>query len=205
MENQTSMIEYKLHQFTKSTFKTRAEKLRQQPKVFLFTGLPSSGKSTLADYLGYILSNLGFTTYILDGDFVRNGLNRDLTFSDSDIDENIRRVSHVSDILTDAGLVTLACFVSPKKRHREQFKKVLGDKFYEIYINTSIEECKKRDVRGLYKMAEEGKAPNMVDIDKYYEAPENPDLIIDTVNFSIDENLNQLENFVLPKITFFGS
>ena len=144
-----------------------------------FTGLSGSGKSTLANLLECELLNLGIKTYILDGDAIRNTLNKDLSFSPEDRKENIRRVAEIANIMLDAGLVILAAFVSPYKKDREFIKnKVKPNNFVEVFVNTSLGECKKRDPKGLYKMANEGVIDNLTGVSAPYEPPENPDVEI---------------------------
>jgi len=146
-----------------------------------FTGLSGSGKSTIANVVEQKLWKLGIKTYTLDGDNVRKGINKDLAFSPEDRTENIRRIAEISNLMIDAGLVVLAAFVSPYKKDRENIKNsVKGVNFVEIYINTSVEECERRDVKGLYKKARAGEIKNMTGISAPYEAPENPDVEIKT-------------------------
>ncbi len=152
-----------------------------------FTGLSGSGKSTIANAVEQELYQQGITTYTLDGDNVRKGLNSDLTFSPEDRKENIRRIAETANLMIDAGLVVLAAFVSPYKKDRENIKNIVKDvNFVEIYINTSIEECERRDVKGLYKKARAGKIKNMTGISAPYEAPEHPDIEIKTEEYTIE-------------------
>jgi len=150
-------------------------------KSFLlwFTGLSGSGKSTIANVVEQELFKLGIKTYILDGDNIRKGINKDLTFVPQDRTENIRRIAETANLMVDAGLVTLAAFVSPYKKDRENIKNIVKSvNFIEVYINTSLEECEQRDVKGLYKKARAGEIKNMTGISAPYEAPENPDIEI---------------------------
>ena len=146
-----------------------------------FTGLSGSGKSTIANVVEQKLHALGIKTYTLDGDNIRSGINKDLTFAPEDRTENIRRIAEIANLMIDAGTVVLAAFVSPYKKDRENIKNIVKDvNFVEVYINTSLEECENRDVKGLYKKARLGEIKNMTGISAPYEAPENTDIEIFT-------------------------
>ena len=139
-------------------------------------------------------------TYLLDGDNVRHGLNKDLGFTDTDRVENIRRVAEVSKLMVDAGLITLVSFISPFKSERQMAKDLLSsDEFFEIFVNTSLEECEKRDPKGLYKKARAGELKNFTGIDSLYEEPENPDLILNTASSNAEELTDQIINFLQLK------
>jgi adenylylsulfate kinase len=169
--------------------------------LFWFTGLSGSGKSTLANLVELELHNNGLSTYILDGDNIRQGINKDLSFTPEDRMENIRRIAEISNLMLDAGVLTLAAFVSPYIKDREGVKQIVGaDNFIEIYINTSIKECEKRDVKGLYKKARAGQIKNMTGISAPYEAPVNPDLEVITDGHSIEENVKTILEFITKKI-----
>lgn len=166
-----------------------------------FTGLSGSGKSTIANKVEELLFQKGIKTYTLDGDNIRKGLNSDLTFAPEDRTENIRRIAETANLMIDAGLVVLAAFVSPYKKDRENIKTIVKDvNFVEIYINTSVEECERRDVKGLYKKARAGEIKNMTGISSPYEAPENPDIEIQTEKESVDEAVNRIVKFITPKL-----
>ena len=166
-----------------------------------FTGLSGSGKSTIANALELELHKLGIKTYTLDGDNIRKGLNSDLTFSPEHRTENIRRIAEAAHLMIDAGLVVLAAFVSPYKKDRENIKSIVKDvNFVEVYVNTSIEECERRDVKGLYSKARAGKIKNMTGISAPYEAPEHPDIEIKTENESIKGSVKKLIDFITPKL-----
>jgi adenylylsulfate kinase len=166
-----------------------------------FTGLSGSGKSTIANALELELHKLGIRTYTLDGDNIRKGLNNDLTFSPEHRTENIRRIAEAAYLMIDAGLVVLAAFVSPYKKDRENIKSIVKDvNFVEVYVNTSIEECERRDVKGLYKKARAGEIKNMTGISAPYEAPEQPDIEIKTENESINSSVKKLVDFITPKL-----
>jgi len=166
-----------------------------------FTGLSGSGKSTIANALELELHKQGIKTYTLDGDNIRKGINNDLTFSPEHRTENIRRIAEVANLMIDAGLVVLAAFVSPYKKDRENIKSIVKDvNFVEVYINTSIEECERRDVKGLYKKARAGEIKNMTGISAPYEAPENPDIEIKTENESINSSVRKIIDHITPKL-----
>ncbi len=180
--------------------KTRSELNSQKPCVVWFTGLSGSGKSTIANILEQKLHTAGKRTYLLDGDNVRHGLNKDLGFTDTDRVENIRRVAEVSKLMVDAGLITLVSFISPFKSERQMAKDLLSSgEFFEIFVKTPLEECEKRDPKGLYKKARAGKLKNFTGIDSLYEEPENPDLILDTTSSNAEELTDQIINFLQVK------
>lgn len=166
---------------------TRAASLGQKPFTLWFTGLSGSGKSTLANEIEKRLAARGRHTMLLDGDNVRLGLNKDLGFTEADRVENIRRIAEVSKLMNDAGLIVLTSFISPYEADRKNAADIIGDGFVEVYVSTSLEACEKRDVKGLYKKARAGEIPNFTGISGVYEAPENPDIAIDTENLSLSE------------------
>jgi bifunctional enzyme CysN/CysC len=160
----------------------RARSLGQSPRCVWFTGLSGSGKSTVANLVEKRLAALGLHTYILDGDNVRHGLNKDLGFSEEDRVENIRRVAEVSKLMVDAGLIVLVSFISPFRAERQMARELFeGDEFVEVYVDTPLEVAEGRDVKGLYAKARAGKIPNFTGIDSPYEAPLSPELRLDTV------------------------
>ncbi len=172
-------------------------------KSFLiwFTGLSGSGKSTIANLVENKLHTKGIKTYSLDGDNIRKGINNDLTFTPEDRTENIRRIAEVANLMVDAGLVVLAAFVSPYKKDRENIRTIVKDvNFVEVFINTSVEECERRDVKGLYKKARAGEIKNMTGISAPYEAPDNPDLEILTENETIEESVTKILDLITPKL-----
>jgi bifunctional enzyme CysN/CysC len=147
--------------------------------VIWFTGLSGSGKSTLANQLEVELYKQGKHTYLLDGDNIRQGLNKDLGFTDADRIENIRRIAEVAKLMMDAGLIVITAFISPFKREREMARQLIEEEnFIEVFVDTPLEICEQRDPKGLYKKAREGKLPNFSGISSPYEAPENPDVTI---------------------------
>ena len=166
-----------------------------------FTGLSGSGKSTLANLVEVALHEQNKATYVLDGDNIRQGINKDLTFAPQDRSENIRRIAEISNLLVDAGVITLAAFVSPYIKDRALIKNIVGaSNFIEIFVNTSLKECERRDVKGLYKKARSGEIKNMTGISAPYEAPINPDLDIITDDHSIEENVEIIMNFINNKL-----
>lgn len=166
-----------------------------------FTGLSGSGKSTVANAVEQRLHDEGVKTYVLDGDNIRRGINSDLSFSPEDRTENIRRIAEIANLMVDAGLVVLAAFVSPYKKDREFIANtVKPSNFVEIYVSTSLKECERRDVKGLYKKAREGKIDNMTGVSAPYEAPENPDVEVRTEVESIPESVEKILNAIKTKL-----
>ena len=166
-----------------------------------FTGLSGSGKSTLANLIEVELHKKGLSTYILDGDNIRRGINKNLSFTPKDRTENIRRIGEIANLMIDAGVITLAAFISPYIKDRQGVMQIVGhENFIEIYVNTSIEECERRDVKGLYKKARKGEIKDMTGISAPYEAPINPDLEIVTDGQSIEESVDQILEFLNQKI-----
>ena len=188
------------HNFNVS--KSDRENLHQH-KAFLiwFTGLSGSGKSTIANALELKLNNLHVSTYSLDGDNIRLGINKDLTFSPVDRKENIRRIAEIANLFVDAGIVTLASFVSPYTKDRDDVRNTVGAKNYiEVFVNASLDECERRDVKGLYKKAREGEIKNMTGISAPYENPQNPDLEIDTEKESVDKSVDKILKFLKKRL-----
>ena len=179
---------------------TRSKLNVQQPCVIWFTGLSGSGKSTIANILEQKLYAMNKRTYLLDGDNVRHGLNKDLGFTDTDRVENIRRVAEVSKLMVDSGLITLVSFISPFRSERQMARDLLEvGEFFEVFVSTSLEECEKRDPKGLYKKARAGELKNFTGIDSTYENPENPDLTLDTKKSSAEQLADQIINFLKDK------
>ena len=157
-------------------------------QVIWLTGLSGSGKSSIANAMEVALHANGYRTYILDGDNVRGGLSRDLGFSDADRVENIRRITEVSKLMMDAGLIVMTAFISPFRHEREMARNLVGrEHFVEVYVSTPLEVCEERDVKGLYKKARAGQLPNMTGIDSAYEAPLSPDVTVNGCGQSIEE------------------
>jgi len=164
-----------------------------RPAILWFTGLSGSGKSTVANIVERELHNQGVHTYMLDGDNVRHGLNRDLGFTDADRVENIRRVGEVAKLFVDAGTVVLCSFISPFRAERQMVRELVGaEEFIEIFVDTPIEECKRRDPKGLYARALEGKIKNFTGIDSPYEPPASPEIVVDTSSASAEESAQRV-------------
>jgi adenylylsulfate kinase len=185
----------------KVTKNNRIQKHGHKVYLIWFTGLSGSGKSTLANLVEIALHKKGLSTYILDGDNIRQGINKDLSFSPEDRTENIRRIGEISNLMLDAGVLTLAAFVSPYIKDREGVQNIVkAENFIEIYVNTSLEECERRDVKGLYKKARANEVKNMTGISAPYEAPVNPDLEVITDGHSIDESVKTILEFITKKL-----
>ena len=181
------------HNFTVSR-ERREEVNGQKGMVLWFTGLSGSGKSTIANALDDELNNLGKKTYILDGDNIRMGLNKDLSFSPEDRKENIRRISEVAKLFADSGTIVLTAFISPYLEDRQAARELIGNDFNEVFVDTDIEECIKRDPKGLYKKALAGEIKGFTGVDAPYEKPINPEVILS--NLSISESVEFLINFI---------
>ena len=167
----------------------RAELMGQRPCCVWFTGLSGSGKSTIADQLEKLLIAEGRHTYLLDGDNIRHGLNRDLGFTDADRAENIRRVAEVARLMVDAGLIVLVSFISPFRAERQFARSLFGEgEFLEVFVDTPMEECERRDVKGLYAKARSGQLPNFTGIASPYEPPEQPEVHLRTTDRTASEN-----------------
>ena len=179
------------------TKQARSEQKQQTPCLIWFTGLSGSGKSTIANALEWELFNQGFDTYLLDGDNVRYGLNKDLGFSDDDRTENIRRIAEVAKLFVDAGLIVISAFISPFKADRDMAKELLGDgEFIEVYMSTSLDVCEERDPKGLYRKARAGQIINFTGVDSEYEVPECPDLSINTGEMTVKHCVAELIKFL---------
>lgn len=183
----------------------RADKealLKQRGVVIWLTGLSGSGKSTIAIGLEQLLHDEGIFTQILDGDNVRNGLNNDLGFNVEDRTENIRRISELGKLFAQAGVVTICSFVSPTAAIRKQAAEIIGGSdFMEVFINTPLEECEKRDVKGLYAKARRGEIKDFTGISSPFEAPENPDIELLTEGRSVEATVEELYQFIKPRVT----
>jgi len=168
--------------------------------LIFFTGLSGSGKSTIANGLEQKLVKENIRTYTLDGDNVRKGINKDLSFSAEDRSENNRRIGEVANLFVDAGMVVLAAFVAPFEKDRNLIKETVGEQNYvEVFVNTSLEECEKRDVKGLYKKARKGEIKDMTGISSPYEVPLRPNITL-TENESVDEAVNKVYELIRPKL-----
>ena len=170
----------------------RENQLQQNARTIWFTGLSGSGKSSLANELEKRLVAMGKHTMLLDGDNIRMGLNRNLGFKEDDRIENIRRIAEVAKLMNDAGLIVLTSFISPFARDRRNAREIIGDDFIEVYVSTPLEECERRDVKGLYKKARKGDLANFTGVNSPYEVPENPDIVIDTSSGTLDECVDRV-------------
>lgn len=174
--------------------------LNQRSKVIWMTGLSGSGKTTIAKYLERELHQLGYLTQLLDGDNIRTGINNNLGFSEEDRTENIRRIAEVSKLFMNCGIITINCFVSPTNAIRNQAKSIIGEEdFVEVFIDTPIEVCESRDVKGLYKKARNGEIKDFTGISAPFEAPVDA-IVVKTENQTVAESANELKSKILPLI-----
>jgi adenylyl-sulfate kinase len=179
---------------------SRALRLRQRACLLWFTGLSGSGKTTIAGLVEQRLAARGLHTYLLDGDNVRHGLCRDLGFSAADRVENIRRVGEVGQLMTDAGLIVLSAFISPFRSDRAMVRQLIPDGgFIEIFVDTPLPECERRDPKGLYKKARAGQISNFTGLDSPYEAPQTPEIRLDTLSFSAEQCADQVLSFLAAR------
>lgn len=175
------------------THEERVQLKNQKPVALWFTGLSGSGKSTIANAVERKLMKLGKHTYLLDGDNVRHGLNKGLTFSDADRVENIRRIGEVAKLFVDSGEIVLTAFISPFISDREQVRSLLPEgQFIEVFVDTPLEICESRDPKGLYQKARAGGIKHFTGIDSEYQAPPNPEIHLKTAEFDINECANQI-------------
>ncbi|EKN45609.1 MULTISPECIES: adenylyl-sulfate kinase [Pseudomonas syringae group] len=184
-----------------SVDQARRSALKQQrPAVIWFTGLSGAGKSTVANALELALTDAGRHTYLLDGDNIRLGLCRDLSFTDKDREENIRRIAEVAKLFVDAGIITISAFISPFLRDRELARKVIGEhNFIEVFIDTPLAECERRDPKGLYGKARQGLIKNFTGIDSAYEAPVSPHITINTLEESLSDATTRLMEYLAKR------
>lgn len=201
-DQQSSRPEHVYPIFDKMLSRSAKEQLLGQKGLMVwFTGLSGSGKSTLAVALERELHQRGLLCRILDGDNIRSGINNNLGFSAADREENIRRIAEVGKLFVDTGIITLAAFISPDEKMRQMAASIIGNgDFLEVYVNTPIEACEKRDVKGLYAKARKGEIKNFTGVSAPFEAPENPDISIDTSVTSLEESVQALLSIILPKI-----
>lgn len=184
--------------------RTDKEKLlNQKAKVIWMTGLSGSGKTTIAKNIEIQLNSRGYLTQVLDGDNVRTGINNNLGFSEEDRIENIRRISEVSKLFLNCGIICINAFISPTKSIRQMAKDIIGEgDFIEVYVNAPLATCEKRDLKGLYKKAREGKIKDFTGIDAPFDVPENPDIEIDTAELSIEDSITKCLEVILPRIEY---
>jgi len=196
MEEKLHIIE---HQFKIS--RAERENINGHKAVCVwFTGLSGSGKSTLASHLEEELFKKGYKTYVLDGDNVRNGLSKDLTFTEKDRDENLRRIGEVAKLMCDAGIIVIAAFVSPFIHERAMLRNIIGDLYNEVFVDTPLEICEQRDIKGLYKKARRGEIANFTGIGSPYEPPLTAEIRVETKNLSINQSVSLVLENILPKI-----
>ncbi len=183
---------------------SRADKetlLGQRGMMLWFTGLSGSGKSTVAIALERELHKRGLLCRILDGDNIRSGINNNLGFSAEDRVENIRRIAEVGRLFVDTGIITIAAFISPNNQLREMASEIIGkDDFVEVFVSTPLEECERRDVKGLYAKARRGEIKNFTGISAPFEAPENPAIALDTSKLTVEQSVEKLLELILPKV-----
>ena len=186
----------------KTTIKNRDRNqlLNQKPFVLWFTGLSASGKSTLANIVEQKMYKIDYKTYLLDGDNVRHGLNKDLGFDENSRVENIRRIGEVSKLFLDSGIIVLTAFISPFKSDRQLVRELFqNNQFLEVFIDSSLETCENRDPKGMYKKARNGEIKNFTGIDSPYEPPENPEIHVINNSITLDEASNQIINYLIEK------
>jgi adenylylsulfate kinase len=181
--------------------KEKENRLHQNSKVIWMTGFSGSGKTTLAEQLETELFHRGYLTFVLDGDNVRAGINKNLTFTETDRMENIRRIAEISKLFLESGIITINCFISPTDEIRKMAKEIIGEEdFIEVFVNSPFEVCENRDVKGLYSKARKGEIKNFTGIDSPYEPPQKPDIEVLTHPATIEESIAQILEFILPKI-----
>lgn len=186
-------------QSTKINKNHREKLLNQRGVVLWFTGLSGAGKSTIASFLEEFLIKRGKLAYLLDGDNLRHGLNKDLGFSYEDRKENIRRVSEVCKLFQNSGIITLASFISPLKEDRYMARNIIGDNFIEVFVKCPLEVCETRDPKGLYKKARKGEIKDFTGVDSEYEEPDNPEIVINTDKDSIMKSLSEIISILEKK------
>lgn len=186
---------------TKIAYDQRKTMMGQEPRLIWLTGLSGSGKTTLALRLEHYLFHNGYKTFLLDGDNVRMGLNKDLDFSEEDRKENLRRIGEVARLMLDAGLVVISAFISPYNSDRISVKEIVAeDRFIEVYVNCPLHVCEERDVKGLYEKARKGIVSNFTGISAPYEAPVKPDIEVKTSEEPIDDSLSKIIHYIEPLI-----
>ena len=195
MTTESKQLYWQAHTVTKQT---HSQQKQQKPCIIWFTGLSGAGKSTLADAVEQQLVAMGHHTYLLDGDNVRHGLNRDLGFSDKDRSENIRRIGEMAKLFSDAGLILLSAFISPFESDRQLVRDLMDDgEFIEVFVDTPLAECEQRDPKGLYKKARAGIVSNVSGIDSEYQRPTSAELTIKAAEFSIEHCAEQIISYLI--------
>ncbi|MHA1872492.1 MAG: adenylyl-sulfate kinase [Candidatus Heimdallarchaeaceae archaeon] len=190
VEKKATNVTWHMHKINRDD---REKLLNQKGVVIWCTGLSGSGKSTIANEVAYKLHKMGKIAYVLDGDNIRHGLNKNLGFSPEDRNENIRRISEVANLFVDSGLIAITAFISPYKKYRNFCRKLVEDgRFIEVYCKAPIETCEQRDPKGLYKKARAGEIKGFTGIDAPYEEPENPELVLDTDKETIEESAQKV-------------
>jgi adenylylsulfate kinase len=183
--------------------KSKEKLLNQRARVIWMSGLSCAGKSTVAAGLERELFKRGYLTQILDGDNIRMGLNKNLSFTKEDRIENLRRIAELSKLFVNCGIITINSFISPTEESRKSAKSIIGDNdVIEVYINAPIEVCEQRDTKGLYKKARQGLIKNFTGIDSLFEPPQNPDIEIRTDLLTIKESIDKLVKFILPLVEY---
>ncbi len=178
----------------------RREKNKHHSFILWFTGLSASGKSSIANAVASKLFEQGNQSFVLDGDNIRHGLNKNLGFDEESRKENIRRIGEVSKLFLESGQIVLTAFISPYKEDRNVVRALVEDgEFVEVYVQCSVEECERRDPKGLYTKARNGEIPNFTGISAPYEAPDNPELVVDSENFSVEECTEQIIQYLTEK------
>jgi adenylyl-sulfate kinase len=185
----------------KITKADRVKKLNQQPLIIWLTGLSGSGKSTIADLLEQQLVAAGFHTYLLDGDNIRHGLNKNIDFTDEGRKENIRRIGEVAKLFLDAGVIVVTAFISPFQEDRDTVRQLVEpNEFVEVFVSCPLEICEKRDVKGLYAKARKGEIPNFTGISSPFEVPEHPEVTVHTDQQDLTSCVNQILDFTLKRL-----
>jgi adenylylsulfate kinase len=183
--------------------KEKEKRLHQNSRVIWMTGFSGAGKTTLATHLEAELFRRGYLCYILDGDNVRAGINKNLNFSGEDRTENIRRIAEISKLFIESGIIVINCFISPTEEIRTMAKTIIGkDDFIEVFVNSPFEECERRDVKGLYSRARKGEIKDFTGIDSVYEVPENPDIEVLTYPVTMEESIRKILDYILPRIEY---
>ena len=196
-EQKATNITWHQHAITR---KDRETLLKQKGVLLWFTGLSASGKSTVANEVTYQLHQMGKLTYVLDGDNIRHGLNKNLGFSPEDREENIRRISEVGNLFADAGLITTTAFISPYRKDRDFARQLLGEgRFIEIFVKASVDTCEKRDPKGLYQKAKKGEIKEFTGVSAPYEEPLKPEIILDADTMTIEAEVEMVLDYLKEK------